>query len=72
VKKVFGSKRDEHTGDWRKLQFTELYEFYTLPRILKVIKCRRTRRVGHMTCMAQEIYEKNTEGKRILGKPRHS
>lgn len=67
MKNVFGPKWDEQTGEWRKLYRKELYEFYTLPSILVVIKSRRTRRVGHMTRMGQrEICEGNIGGKRIL------
>jgi hypothetical protein len=54
-------------GGWRKLYNTELYEFYILPSILKVIKSRRTRGVVHKTRMGQrEIYEGNTEERRTI------
>ena len=43
MRKVFGPKRDEVTGEWRKLHNEELNDLYTLPNILRVVKSRRIR-----------------------------
>jgi hypothetical protein len=45
---VFGSKRDEVTGEWRKLHNEELHDQYYPPNIVRVIKSRRMRWVGHV------------------------
>jgi hypothetical protein len=47
LRRIFGPKRDEMTGGWRKLHNDELLGFYTSPGILWVIKARRMRWVGH-------------------------
>jgi len=43
LKRVFGPKRDEVTGEWRKLHNEELNDLYTLPNIMRVVKSRRMR-----------------------------
>jgi len=43
LRRVFGSKRDEATGEWRKLHNEELNDLYCLPNIVLVIKSRRMR-----------------------------
>ena len=43
VLRVFGPKRDEVTGEWRKLHNEELSDLYALPNILRVVKSRRMR-----------------------------
>jgi hypothetical protein len=54
---IFGSKRDEVTGEWRKLQKGELHNFYSLPDIIRQIKLRR-RWAGHVARMGvvREVY----------------
>ena len=47
LRKVFRPKRDDVTGDWRILHSKELYDLYSLPNIIRVIKSR-TRWVGHV------------------------
>ena len=41
LREIFGTKRDEVTGDWRRLHNEELYDLYCLPNIILVIKSRR-------------------------------
>jgi hypothetical protein len=46
--RIFGPKRDEVTGGWRKLYNEELRDLYSLPSIIRMIKWRRMRWVGHV------------------------
>jgi hypothetical protein len=48
LRRVFGPKRDEATGDWRRLHNEELNELYSSPNIIRVIKSRRLRWAGHV------------------------
>ena len=48
---VFGPKRDEVTGEWRKLLSEELNDMCSLPNIVRVVKSRRMRWVGHVARM---------------------
>jgi hypothetical protein len=45
---IFGPKRDEVTGEWRKLHNEELHDVYSSPNIVRVIKSRRMRWVGYV------------------------
>jgi hypothetical protein len=47
LKRIFGPKRDEVAGEWRRLHNEELYALYFLPNIIRVIKSRRLSWVGH-------------------------
>jgi len=49
--RIFGPKRDEVTGDWRKLHNKELNDFYSSPIIFQVIKLRRMKWAGHVARM---------------------
>ena len=51
LRKVFGPKRDEVTGEWRKLHNEELNDPYSLPNNLRVVKSRRMRWAGHVARM---------------------
>jgi hypothetical protein len=51
---MFGPKRDEVTGEWRKLHKEELHDQYPLPNIVRVIKSRRMKWVGHVACNGGE------------------
>jgi hypothetical protein len=48
LRRLFGSKRDEVTGDWRILHNEELHTLYSSPNIIKMIKSRRMRWAGHV------------------------
>jgi hypothetical protein len=48
LRRIFGPKRDEVTGGWRKLHTEELHNLYSSPSITKIIKLRRMRWVGHI------------------------
>jgi hypothetical protein len=47
LRRIFGPKRDELTGEWRKLHNEELRDLYCLPSIIRIIKSRRMRWAGH-------------------------
>ena len=53
VLRMFGSKRDEITEEWRKLKNEELNNLYCLPNIVQVIKSRRMRWAGHVARMGE-------------------
>jgi hypothetical protein len=72
---VFGPKRVEATGEWRKLHNEELNDLYSLPNIVRVVKSRRMRWVGHVARMGEErglhrVLVGKREGKRPLVRPR--
>jgi hypothetical protein len=74
LRRVFGPKRDEVTGKWRKL-YNELNDLYSLPNIVRVVKSRRMRWVGLVVRMGEErwvhrVLMGKPEGKRPLGRPR--
>jgi hypothetical protein len=54
LRRVFGPKRDEVTGEGRKLHNEELNDLYSLPNIVRVVKSRRKIWVGHVALMGQE------------------
>jgi hypothetical protein len=51
LRRIFGSKRDEVMGGWRKLHYKELHDLYSSPSIIRIIKLRRMRWVGHVARM---------------------
>ena len=54
LRRVFGPKRDEVTGEWRKLRNEELSDLNSLPNIVRVVKSRRMRWAGHVARIGQE------------------
>jgi len=54
LSRIFGSRRDEVTGEWRRLHNEELNDLYTSPNIVRVIKLRRMRWAGHVARMDEE------------------
>jgi hypothetical protein len=75
VRRVFGPKRDEVTGEWRKLHNEELNGLYSLPNIVWVVKSGRMRWVGHVARMGEDrvvhrVLVGRPEGKSQLGRPR--
>jgi hypothetical protein len=48
LRRIFGPKRDEVTGEWRNLNNEELHDLYSLPSIIRIIKSRRMRWAGHV------------------------
>jgi hypothetical protein len=72
---IFGPKRDEVIGGWRKLHNEELHNLYCSPSIIRMIKTRRMRWAGHVVHIggkrnAYRILVGKPEGKRPLGRPR--
>ena len=53
LRRIFGLKRDEVTGEWRRLRKKELYAVYSSPNISRVIKSRRLRWAGHVVRMGR-------------------
>jgi hypothetical protein len=77
LRRIFGPKRDEVMEEWRKLQNGELHNLYSSPNIIKQIKPRRMRWVGHVACMGKQrkmykVSVEKPEGNRALKRSRHS
>jgi hypothetical protein len=53
LRRIFGHKRDEVTGEWRKLHNEKLNALYCSANIARVIKLRRIRWAGHVACMGE-------------------
>jgi hypothetical protein len=75
LRRVFGPKRDEVTGEGRKLHNEELNDLYSSPNIVRVVKSRRMRWAGHVARMGEEmgvhrVLVGKPEGKRPFGRPR--
>jgi len=75
LRRILGPRRDEVTGEWKRLHNEELNDFYSSPTIVQVIKSRRMRWAGHVAHMGEErgVYRLmmgKPEGRRPLGRPR--
>jgi hypothetical protein len=73
--RIFGLKRDEVTGEWRKLHNEELRDLYSSPSIIRIVKSRKMRFVGHGARMGEKrnsyrLLTGKPDGKRPLGRPR--
>ena len=71
LRRIFGLKRNEVTGEWRKLHNEELNVLYSSPNIVQVIKLKRMRWAGHVARMWEErgmyrVLVREPEGKRPL------
>jgi hypothetical protein len=72
LRRIFGPRRDEVTGDWRRLHNEDLNDLYCSPNIVRVIKWRRMRWAGHLARMGEErwvyrVLVGKPEGKRPMG-----
>jgi hypothetical protein len=75
LRRIFGPKRDEVTGEWRKLHNGALHNLYSSPDIIRQIKSRRMRWAGHVARMGEgrNVYRflvGKPEGRRQLERPR--
>jgi hypothetical protein len=75
LRRIFGPKRDEVTGEWRRLHNKELYALYSSPNTIRVIKSRRLRWAGHVARIgvrrgAYRALVKKPERSRPLGRHR--
>ena len=75
LRRIFGPRRDEVTGEWRRLHNEELNDLYSSPNIVRVIKWRTMRWVGHVERMGEErevysVLVGKPEGRRPLARPR--
>jgi len=77
LRKYFGTKREEVTGEWRKPHSEELNDMYeySSPNFVRVIKSRRMRWAGHVARMGERrgvyrVWVGRSEGKRPLGRPK--
>jgi hypothetical protein len=76
LRRIFGLKMDEVTGEWIKLHNEELCDLYSSPSIIRIIKSRRMRLMGHVARMGEKrnayrFLVRKPEGKILLGRPRH-
>ena len=75
LRRIFGPRRDEVTGEWRRLHEDELSDLYSSPNIVRVRKSRRMRLAGNVARMGEErgaytVFVGKPDGKRPLGRPR--
>jgi hypothetical protein len=66
LRRIFGPKRDEVTGQWRKLHNKELHNLYSSPNTIRMIKSRRMSWPGHVA----RTEEKRNPNRKLMGKPK--
>jgi len=76
VLRIFGPRKDEVTGEWRRFHNKELNDLYPSPNIVRVIKSKRMRWAGHVAHVGEEkeVYRvllEKPEGRRPMGRSRH-
>jgi hypothetical protein len=76
LRRIFGPKRDEVMGEWRKLHNEKLRDLYSSPSIIRIIKSSRMRWAGNVALMGEKrnayrLLVGKSEGKRTLGRPRY-
>ena len=76
LRRIFGSGRDEVTGEWRKIHTEELNNLYNSPKNIGIIKSRRNRSARHVACTGKRrgvyrVLVGNSEGKRHFGRHKH-
>jgi hypothetical protein len=76
LRRIFGPKRDEVTGEWRQLHNEEVHDLFSSPNIIRIIKSKRLRWAENVARMEEKknaygLLVGKPEGKRLLGKPRH-
>jgi hypothetical protein len=75
LRRIFGPKRDEVTGEWRELHNEQLRDLYSSPSIIRIMKARRMRWASHVARMGEKrnayrLLVGKPEGRRPLGRPR--
>ena len=75
LRRIFGPRRDEVTGKWRRLHNEELNDLYSSLNIVRMIKSRRRRWAGHVARMGEErrvyrVLVGKLKGRGPLGRPR--
>jgi len=75
-RRIFGPRENKVTGEWRRLHNEEINDLYSSPDIVRLIKSRRMKWMGHVAYMGERrgVYRLllgKPEGKRPLGRPRH-
>jgi len=75
LRRIFGRRREEVTGEWRRLHNEEVNDLYSSPNIVRVIKSRRMRWAGHVARMVEErvvyrVLVGKPEGRRPVRRPR--
>jgi hypothetical protein len=77
LRRITEPKKEDVVGGWTKMNTKELHNLYASPNIIRKIKSRSMRCVGHVTCMkdmrnALKILNGRPEGKRPLARPRYT
>ena len=68
LKKIVGLKREDVTGEWKKLYNEELHELQSSPNNIWVSKYRRMKWAGHVSCVGQKGNVRRVSGKNLKGR----